>query len=241
MVGMGGCSRFCCLYGSPCLQRTTSPSPPCSPCVHSAGSSAEFTTPSRCCTAGEGSSLLTRTWQVPLAFTGLHWVTADTRLAAALVRYPLTITLVKHEPTRSSASSSAASSRAGSRRASAADEEGGSGGRGQQGVVDVPLGTAEVDLSPLLSQRPGPQQPNSRWVNRQFQGGLRAYLIKASLPKYRSHIHRHNIDVSPYLAETCIQTHPDGSCMMPAAAACRHLLRGAQCSRRASAAGHGTT
>jgi hypothetical protein len=172
MVGNEGCSRTCGICGSSWLQRTTSALRPCSPCVHSAGSSTEFTTPSRCCTAGEGSSLLTRTWQVPLAFTGLHWVTADARLAAALVRYPLTITLVKHEPTRSSASSSAASSRAGSRRASAADEEGGGGGRGQQGLVDVPLGNAEVDLSPLLTQRPGPQQPNSRWVNRGFSETL---------------------------------------------------------------------
>ena len=120
-----------------------------------AGSPAEHTTPSRCCTATDGTGLLSRSWHVPLQFTALHWVVADARLAKALLGYPLLVTALRHEPCRGQERSSRHSS-------SRPSEDNAGASRAGAMVVDVPIGSAEVDLSPLLLMRPGTKQPDSR-------------------------------------------------------------------------------
>jgi hypothetical protein len=81
-------------------------------------------------------------------------VTADARLARALLGYPLLVTAFRHEPCRSGGRSSHSSRR------QSGDEAGGS--RGHVTVVDVPMGSADVDLSRLLFMRPGVKQPENR-------------------------------------------------------------------------------
>ncbi len=105
-----------------------------------------MTTPGCLPTAKESGRPFARTWQVPLQFCHAHWVQADERLVRAMIGYPLAITVFREEPSKRPAR--------------------GSNGRDDRDaepqVAHVALGTAEVDLTPLLMVRPGSKQPHSR-------------------------------------------------------------------------------
>jgi hypothetical protein len=68
---------------------------------------------------------------VPLRHCGVHWVLADGRLPRALLRHPLTVSVTRQQ----------------------AVVGGGRAGGGE--VVEVPVGSVEVDLSGLLAGRAG--------------------------------------------------------------------------------------
>jgi hypothetical protein len=90
-----------------------------------------------------------RAWAAPLAHCGVHWVAADVRLARALVRSPLVVSAWRQQPlvTRSGAVSGSSA---------------GTEAAGPASIVELPLGTAEVDLSGLLLLRPGRAEPATR-------------------------------------------------------------------------------
>lgn len=94
------------------------------------------------------STLLGQSWHVEWQYCGRHWVTADWRLGRALVAYPLVIAISKQESSRHSSSNS-------------------SGGSQPQQLM-VPVGSVEVDMSPLLSLRSGAQRPSCRWLSGEF-------------------------------------------------------------------------
>jgi len=86
---------------------------------------------------------MTRGWGVPLRHCGVHWVVANADLARALLRERLSVAVVRQQ---------------------AVVAGGGGRGRTAQGeVVEVPVGSAEVDLSGLLLTRPG-KDLAARWV-----------------------------------------------------------------------------
>lgn len=91
-----------------------------------------------------------REWGVQLQFCGVHWVAADAGLARALLRAPLRVAVVRQQALVGGRS------------------RGGGGGGGE--VVEVPLGAADIDLSGLLTARPG-RDPTTRC------GGLPAALL----------------------------------------------------------------
>ena len=100
--------------------------------------------------AGAGAAA----WGVQLQFCGVHWVVADADLARAVLRRPLAITVTRQQAVVSAGGGG----------------RGGGGGHGAgagASVVEVPLGTAEVDLSPLLTARPG-KQLSTRWLSGTF-------------------------------------------------------------------------
>ncbi|KAK9816569.1 hypothetical protein WJX72_002083 [[Myrmecia] bisecta] len=84
-----------------------------------------------------------RAWKVALQHCGVHWVCANAALVAALQSAPLAVSLFRQEVSR------------------------GSSGAGPK-PPPIPVGTAEVDLSPLLRARPSHKQPLSRWLSGTF-------------------------------------------------------------------------
>jgi hypothetical protein len=82
-----------------------------------------------------------RVWAVALKHCGVAWVPAGAALARALLLHPLALIVSRQEVVA------------------------GAGRGGEARVVDVPVGSAEVDLSPLLMARPGGEEPATRWVD----------------------------------------------------------------------------
>ncbi|KAI8475817.1 MAG: hypothetical protein J3K34DRAFT_516995 [Monoraphidium minutum] len=87
-----------------------------------------------------------RTWAVPLRHCGVFWAAAGVQLARALLLFPLSISVTRQEPVAGGA-------------------RGGGGAAAAPAVVDVPVGSAELDLSPLLAPRPGAREPATRWLS----------------------------------------------------------------------------
>ncbi|KAK9824985.1 hypothetical protein WJX81_003682 [Elliptochloris bilobata] len=82
-------------------------------------------------------------FRVVLRHCDEHWVLADAALASALRSLPLVVTLLRQEAPRERACMPALE------------------GSGPQPVV---LGSADIDLAPLLHVRPGARQAGGRWV-----------------------------------------------------------------------------
>ncbi|KAF8057294.1 hypothetical protein HT031_006102 [Scenedesmus sp. PABB004] len=115
-----------------------------------AASQLEAATPSKAASSAPcAAGLLARAWRVDWGHVGRHWVVADWRLGRALLAYPLVLSVAQQEP--------------------ASARRGGAGGAGA-GAAGAPLGTAEVDLSPLLAPRGSgvAARPGARWLGGVF-------------------------------------------------------------------------
>jgi hypothetical protein len=145
---------------------------------------------------GAGSAGAGRAWGAALAHCGVHWVAADGRLARALARYPLTITAARQQPVAAAP---------GARRGGAA----GTGGAGA-GVVEVPLGTAEVDLTGLLLPRPGRAEPATR-CGRGFLGRARPPAVTPPAPHPLCTRSRHRVLTPRPRSASSLRPPPGGS------------------------------
>ncbi|KAL0042381.1 hypothetical protein WJX77_010775 [Trebouxia sp. C0004] len=84
-------------------------------------------------------------FKVALGHCGIHWVTADASLAHALQVHPLVLTVYKQGSIVNSCSSGRTAV--------------------TTAAAPVPIGSAEVDLSPLLATRAQGKEDDSRWLS----------------------------------------------------------------------------
>lgn len=110
------------------------------------------------------SGVTPRAWSVPLRHCGVHWVTADARLARALLHHPLLVSVVRQEVVAGGFRTGITKGGQGAGGGDAITAGGGISGGRKGDVVEVPVGSAEIDLSPLLLTRPGNKEPATRWV-----------------------------------------------------------------------------
>lgn len=139
-----------------------------------AGSASEGSTQSKACSSHAASTnLLARSWHVDWKYTAHCWAVADTRLARALLGYPLTLTVHRQEPSKPGSqggSTQGASQGSGQQQQQQWGVQAlglvvqgkGQGGTAAAAAAVVPVGSVEVDLAALLATRPGSSAPTCR-------------------------------------------------------------------------------
>lgn len=159
------CALLCDLQRSSCIPTTTF-----LPYVRCAGSASEGSTQSKACSSHAASiNLLARSWHVDWKYTAHCWAVADTRLARALLGYPLTLTVHRQEPGKagsqqgpSQGSGQQQQQQWGVQALGLVVQGKGQGGTTAAGAAVVPVGSVEVDLAALLATRPGSSAPTCR-------------------------------------------------------------------------------